>query len=147
MRPVRESIDVPVPREQVYDFLDVLANHEPFMDHMLTDWRYSGTERGVGSKARVTATAVGRSDTIDIETMSADPPAKITERNVGAGGRRIANGTYLLEELSAERTRIVFEYSWQDAPLSERLSAPIVRAGMRRGIARGLQRLAEQLTA
>ena len=29
------SIDVPQPREQVFDFLDVMANHEPFTNHML----------------------------------------------------------------------------------------------------------------
>jgi hypothetical protein len=45
MRPVRVSVDIPQPREEVYDFLDVLSNHEPFTDHMLRDWRYAVSRR------------------------------------------------------------------------------------------------------
>ena len=52
MRPVKVSIDVLHAREQVYDFLDVIANHEPFTNHMMHDWEYSGPDRGVGSEAR-----------------------------------------------------------------------------------------------
>lgn len=130
----------------MFDFLEVTASHQQFMDHMLTDWEYSGPDRGIGAKARVKTRAGGRTDIIDIETVAAEPPAKIVEQNVGAGGRRIANGTYLLEDIPGDGTRVTFEYVWKQAPLSERLAAPIVRRLMRRGIQRGLQRLAEQLT-
>ncbi len=147
MKPVRVSTDVPQPREAVFDFLDVMANHEPFTNHILTQWEYSGPEKGVGSKARVKVKAAGRVDTIDIEVMSATRPAKIVEQNVGAGGRRVANGTYYLEDLPGGGTRVIFEYSWQRAPLSERLSAPIVRSVMRRANERAMERLAEQLAA
>ena len=147
MKPVLTSIDVPNPREQVFDFLDVMANHEPFTDHMLKQWEYSGPDRGVGSKARVQVSAAGRTETVDIEVVSAERPQKIVERNVGLGGRRIGNGTYVLEELPQGGTRINFEYSWQQAPLSERLAAPVVRGILRRGNERAMQRLAEQLPA
>jgi Polyketide cyclase / dehydrase and lipid transport len=147
MQPVRVSIDVPTPREEVFDFLDVMANHEPFTNHMLSDWEYSGPARGVGSRARVMAKAAGKTDVIDIEVVSAEPPLKIVEQNVGAHGRRRANGTYMLEELPGGETRIVFEYSWQEAPMSERLAAPLIRAFLRRGNQRVMERLAEQLAA
>jgi carbon monoxide dehydrogenase subunit G len=145
MKPVSVTIEVPYPPEDVYDFLDVMANHEPFTNHMLRDWEYSGPDRGVGSKARVKAVAAGRSDTVDIEVVSGERPNKIVERNVGAGGRRVANGTYILEAVPSGGTRIVFEYAWQRAPLSERLASPLVRAVLRRGNERAMQRLAEQL--
>jgi carbon monoxide dehydrogenase subunit G len=145
MKPVYVTIEVPYPPEDVYDFLDVMANHEPFTNHMLRDWEYSGPDRGVGSKARVKAVAAGRSDTVDIEVVSGERPNKIVERNVGAGGRRVANGTYILEAVPSGGTRIVFEYAWQRAPLSERLASPLVRAVLRRGNERAMQRLAEQL--
>jgi carbon monoxide dehydrogenase subunit G len=145
MKPVRVSIDVPQPREQVYDFLDVMSNHEPFTDHILKHWRYSGPERGIGSRAQVQVTTGGRTDTIDIEVVSARRPETIVERNVGARGKRIANGTYVLEQLADGGTRIVFEYSWQQAPLSERVASPLVRGVLRRGNERAMQRLAEQL--
>jgi Polyketide cyclase / dehydrase and lipid transport len=147
IRPVRVSVDVPDSREDVYDFLDVMANHEPFTNHILRDWEYSGPDRGIGSKARVHVTTAGRTDVVDIEVISGECPTKIVEQNVGAGGRRIANGTYTLEELPSGGTRIVFEYSWKQAPLSERLGAPMVRSILRRANERAMQRLAEQLEA
>jgi hypothetical protein len=147
MRPVKVSVEVENAREQVYDFLDVMANHEPFCDHMLVDWEYSGPERGVGSKARVRATLGGTSDVIDMEVVSAQAPEEIVERNVGAKGRRVGNGTYMLEELPGGGTRIRFEYTWRQAPLRERLAAPLVRAIMRRGDELAMRRLAEQLAA
>jgi len=136
---------VPEPREEVYDFLDVMANHEPFTDHVLLDWEYSGPDRGVGSKARVKVKAGGRTDTVDIEVVSARRPATIVERNTGAGGRRVATGTYTLEETPGAGTRIVFEYAWQQAPLSERLAAPLLRRMLRGVNERAMRRLAEQL--
>jgi hypothetical protein len=35
------SVDVPNPREHVYDFLDLMANNERFTDHFMRDWQYS----------------------------------------------------------------------------------------------------------
>jgi carbon monoxide dehydrogenase subunit G len=145
MKPVRVSIDVPQPREQVYDFLDVMANHEPFTNHILQDWHYSGPERGVGSKARVTVKAAGRNETVDMEVIAAEAPRSIVEQNVGAGGRRVATGTYTLESLPDGGTRVVFEYAWKTAPLGERLAAPLVRSILARGNQRAMERLAEQL--
>jgi hypothetical protein len=140
------SIDVPHPREQVYDFLDVIANHEPFTDHMMRCWEYSGSDRGVGSKARVRVdVGGGRTDLVEIETIAAERPARIVEQNISAGGRRVANGTYALEVLAGGRTRVTFEYAWQRAPRIERLVAPLERGAMRRRVERAMERLAEQL--
>ena len=147
IRPVEVTVDVPQPREAVYDFLDVMANHESFTDHALRDWTCTGPARGVGSKAAVTSVAGGRPDRIEIEVVSASAPETIVERNIGAGGRRVGNGTYRLEGLPGGGTRIRFEYSWSEAPLSERLMAPLARAVLRRVNARAMERLAEQLAA
>jgi Polyketide cyclase / dehydrase and lipid transport len=147
MKPIQVSIDVPTPREDVYDFLDVMANHEPFTNHMLVDWQYAGPDRGVGSKARVRTKLGGPSETVEIEVVSAHAPETIVERNLSAGGKRIGNGTYTLSELPNGGTQIVFEYSWQQAPLRDRIAAPLVRSIMRRGNERAMHRLAEQLAA
>lgn len=146
MRPIRVSIDVPQPRDDVYNFLDVLANHQLFTDHMMRDWLFEGPERGVGGRVRVNAVMGGRSEPVEVEVIEAEPPVRNVERNVGAGGRRVATGTYTLDQLPAGAgTRINFEYAWQRAPLSERLAAPLVRRIMRRALERALQRLAQQL--
>jgi Polyketide cyclase / dehydrase and lipid transport len=147
MQPVSVRVEVPQPRELVFDFLDVMANHEQFTDHMLRDWEYSGPPTGVGSKARVKVTVAGQTDTIDMEVVDAERPAKIVEQNVGAGGRRRAHGTYTLVGLPSGGTRIEFEYRWLEAPLIERLFAPVARGVLRRGNQRAMERLAEMLAA
>jgi Polyketide cyclase / dehydrase and lipid transport len=147
MKPVTVTIDVPQSRDDVFDFLDVTANHELFTDHVLRDWEYSGPPSGVGSKARFKAVLGGRADTVDMEVVDATRPAKIIEQNIGAGGRRKANGTYTLSELPDGGTRIEFEYRWQAAPFSERLFAPLARGMLRRGNERAMERLAETLAA
>ena len=87
MKPVLTSTDVPNPREQVFDFLDVMANHEPFTNHMLKQWEYSGPDRGIGSKARV-AGQRGRPDRDRRHRGRVAPSARrqIVERNVGPAG-------------------------------------------------------------
>jgi hypothetical protein len=145
MLPVSVSIDVPQQREDVYSFIDVLANHERFTDHMLVDWSCSGPDRGVGAKAHVNSKAGGRKVPIDIEVIAADAPARSVERNVSANGKRVGRGTFELAELPAGGTRITFTYSWDRAPRGDRLLAPIARSILRRGNQRSLERLAEQL--
>ncbi len=145
MKPVQVTIDVPYPREHVFDFLDVMSNHEPFTNHMLQDWEYSGPGRGIGSKARVTVKAGGRTEKVEIEVIAAERPRSIVEQNLSAGGKRIGTGTYTLDELPDGRTRIAFEYAWRRPLISDRVAAPLVRAILRRGNQRAMERLAEQL--
>ncbi|MCL7366662.1 MULTISPECIES: SRPBCC family protein [Streptomyces] len=146
MKPVTVSIGVPQTPEQVYDFLDVLAHHERFTDHYLSDWRCGGPARGVGSRVTVTASLGGTKTDVAIEVVEADAPRRIVERNVSAGGRRLAHGTYVLEPLRAGGTRVSFTYAWVRAPLPDRLLAPVVRATMRRGNRTAMRRLAAELS-
>lgn len=140
-------MDVPIPRTEVYDFLDVMANHQPFTDHMLVDWSYDGPPRGVGSKATVNSKLGGRKEPVAIEVVAAEAPSRIVERNVSAGGKRTASGTYDLTDLPSGGTRITFTYAWDTAPLPDRLLAPLVRATLRKGNMKAMTRLAEQLPA
>src|SRR3954464_3094854 len=70
--PVTVFIDVPQPRRDVYAFLDVMANHEQFTDHMLVGWQVSGPAAGVGAKAAVTAKFGAMSDHAEIEVVEAE---------------------------------------------------------------------------
>ncbi|MEV8565541.1 SRPBCC family protein [Streptomyces sp. NPDC051322] len=145
MKSVTVSIHVPQTPEQVYDFLDVMAHHERFTNHYLTDWRYSGPALGVGSCATVTATLGGTKTDVTIEVVEADVPRRIVERNVSAAGRRLAHGTYALEPLRTGGTQVSFTYRWVHAPLAERLLAPAVRTMMRRANRTAMRRLATEL--
>jgi hypothetical protein len=144
-RPISVSVDVPRARTDVYAFLDVMANHEPFTDHMLVDWEYSGPPSGVGAKARVRSSFGALSDTADIEVVAAEAPARIVERNVSAKGRRVATGTYELADLPTGGTRVQFTYAWEKAPLPDRVLSPLVRGVLRRGNAKAMTRLAQRL--
>ncbi|WEB45151.1 MULTISPECIES: SRPBCC family protein [Streptomyces] len=145
MKSVTVSIDVPQTPAQVYDFLDVMAHHERFTDHYLTDWRYDGPGRGIGSRATVTAALGGVKSDVIIEVVEAEAPRRIVERNISAAGRRLAHGTYTIEPLSTGGSRISFTYAWTRAPLAERLLAPAVRATMRRANHTVMRRLAAEL--
>lgn len=147
MKPVTVSAEVPKPRQEVYEFLDVLANHEGFLDHWLVDWKLSGPKRGVGAKARARANTVGSQDWTEFEVVEAEPPARIVEQGVGADGKRRTRGTYRLEELADGGTRISFELAWLQASRSERLVPPLIRAFVRRVNAKSMRRLAKQLSA
>ncbi|MGP3775710.1 SRPBCC family protein [Streptomyces sp. SDT5-1] len=145
MKPVIVSIDVPQTAEEVYDFLDVMAHHERFTDHYLTDWRYGGPDRGVGSRATVLAALAGTKADVSIEVVEAEAPRLIVERNVSAAGRRLAQGTYTLDRLPSGSTRVTFTYTWLRAPLADRLLAPVVRLVMRRANDTAMRRLAAEL--
>ncbi len=145
IKPVTVSIDVPHEIDVVFEFLDVMANHEPFNDHLMSDWELSGPERGVGSRARVRARALGVTDIVDIEVIEAEAPTKIVELNVAAKAKRTGQGTYSLSPLASGGTRISFEYQWIVAPLLDRLTKPMARAYIRRNNTTAMRRLAEQL--
>ncbi|RKN43772.1 SRPBCC family protein [Streptomyces hoynatensis] len=145
MRAVIVSIDVPQEPEPVYEFLDVMANHELFTDHYLTHWRGEGPGRGVGSRATVTAALGGAKAEVGIEVIDAERPWRIVEENTSAGGRRLARGTYRIEPLPTGGSRVSFEYAWLRAPLADRLLAPLVRATIRRANTVAMRRLAAEL--
>lgn len=145
--PVTVSIDVPQPRAAVFDFLDVMANHEGFNDHLMRDWELSGPDRGVGSRARVHTKALGVADVVDIEVTEVDAPERIVERNVATKAGRTAQGTYTLAELPSGGTRVTFEFRWIVAPLADKLTGPLARAFIRRNNTTAMRRLAEQLAS
>jgi hypothetical protein len=144
---VTVSIDVPQPRADVYAYLDVMANHEQFTDHMLTDWRVSGPPTGIGSKAVVTAKAGGMSDRVEFEVIEAEQDVMIKERNKARGGKRVGTGTYVLSDTPDGGTHIEFTYAFEQVPAMERPLLPLMRSMLRKGNERAMTRLAERLAA
>ena len=145
IRPVTVSIDVPHEVEKVFDFLDLMANHEPFNDHLMRDWELSGPARGVGSSARVHTRALGMSDIVEIEVIDSEAPTRIVEVNVAAKAKRTGQGTYTLSPLPGGGTHIAFEYRWLVTPAIDRLTKPLARAYIKRNNTTAMRRLAAQL--
>jgi uncharacterized protein YndB with AHSA1/START domain len=145
MKPVTVTVDVPNSREGVYQFLDVLANHESFTDHLMVDWQYTGPRAGVGAKANARVKAVSSNENVHIEVIEAEPPRRIVEESLSAGGKRRTRGTYTLAELPEGGTRIAFELAWLEAPRNERMTAPLMRAFMHRANNKAMRRLGKLL--
>jgi hypothetical protein len=143
--PVTISVDVPQRRSDVYAFLDVMANHESFTDHMLTDWKVFGPPAGIGSKATVTSTLGGMTNHVEFEEIEDEPGRMIRERNVAAKGKRVGTGTYVLSDLPDGGTHVEFTYAFERIPAHERPLGPLMRSILRKGNARALERLKEQL--
>jgi uncharacterized protein YndB with AHSA1/START domain len=147
MKPITVSTTVPQPREEVYAFLDVLGNHEPFTNHMLVDWTLSGPRTGVGAKARMRSNTPGPKQWADMEVIDATPGERIVEQAVGAKGRRRTEGTYTLRDAPDGGTDVRFEFRYLEAPASERLMMPLLRSYLQRGNQKAMERLHETLTA
>jgi uncharacterized protein YndB with AHSA1/START domain len=145
MKPVRVEVTVAKPPAEVFQFLDLLANHEQFLDHYLVDWKFSGPQAGVGAKARARVDAPGSQDHFEFEVTESERPRRIVEQGVSSGGKRRTQGTYRLEELPDGGTRIEFELSFLQLPRSERLAPPLTRAFARRVNAKAMRRLVRQL--
>lgn len=147
MNPVTVNVTVARERREVFDYLDVLANHEAFTDHLLKDWNCSGPARGVGAKVSAVVTTPAANERVEIEVVESDPPSRIVEQQVSARGKRRTSGTYRLEATADGGTLVSFELSWEQAPRLERLGAPLTRAFMRRANGKAMSRLAKQLAA
>ena len=148
MKPVIATAQIPARLPVLFEKLQSLGDHEEFTNHMLVDWELSGPKRGVGAKARVHTTGMGPSDTGDIEIVDVDEHEwRITERAVGAGGRRQTTGEYALFPLSEELTEVRFTLRFDELPARERVMAPLLRRIVHRANHRALDRLAAQFTA
>ena len=99
----------------------------------------------MGAKARARVRAPGSNENVHIEVIEADPPRRIVEESLSAGGKRRTHGTYTLTDLPEGGTRIAFELAWLEAPRNERMTAPMIRAFMRRANGKAIHRLGKLL--
>jgi hypothetical protein len=147
MKTITAGTTVDRPRDEVYAFLDVLANHVPFNDHYMADAQLSGPATGPGGRMRARILAPGRSEWFDLETVEAREPELLVERTVAAGGKRRTRGTYRLDEAGPDATRVTFELVTEAAPAYEKPFAPFARRWMVKQLDRAMARLKQQIEA
>jgi uncharacterized protein YndB with AHSA1/START domain len=143
--PVTVSVEVARPRAEVFDVVDVAANHEKWMDHLFKDWRFEGPRRGVGAITKAQVNAPSAREAVTIEVVESVAPERIVEEGENAHGKRRTRGTYRFVELDGGRTRIEFELEWLKTPRSERLLPFVSGAFMRRANGKAMKRLAALL--
>jgi hypothetical protein len=145
--PVTVAVEVARSRQEAFDYVDVAANHERWMDHLFKNWRFEGPPRGVGAITKAQVDAPGARETVSFEVVESAAPERIVEEGEGAHGKRRTRGTYRFVELDRGRTRIEFELAWLKTPGSERIAPFVARAFMRRANGKGMKRLAALLEA
>jgi uncharacterized protein YndB with AHSA1/START domain len=143
--PVTVTVEVARPRQEVFDFVDVLANREGWMDHLYKHWTFEGPTRGVGGIAKAQVDAPSARERVTLEVVEATAPERIVEEVESAHGKRKTRSTYRFVEVGDGQTRIEFQFEWLETPRSERIAGPVSRAFMGRAQSKSLKKLAAQL--
>ena len=147
MDPVSVSIVISAPREQVFDYLQDIANHAEFTDHYLVDWhltRIDSVGRGAGARFRVKAPG-NRFSWADVTFAEVDRPHRIVEvGRTGKNNRIRTLGTYELSPAAGGATRVEFTLQTVPATLADRL---VEGLGARRWTKRKNERAMKRLRA
>jgi uncharacterized protein YndB with AHSA1/START domain len=142
---VTVSIIVSSPREQVFDYLQDIANHPEFTDHYLVDWhltRVDSVGRGAGARFRVKAPG-SRFSWGDVTFTEVERPHRIVEvGRTGKNNRIRTLGVYDLAPAAAGSTRVRFTLQTIPATLADRLMEGL---GARRWLRRKNQRAMHRL--
>jgi uncharacterized protein YndB with AHSA1/START domain len=143
--PVTVSVEVARPRQEVFDYVDVLANHEHWMGLLYKNWTFEGPRRGVGAIAKAQVDAPAARERVTFEVVESTAPERIVEAGESAHGKRETRGTYRFTELEGGGTRIEFELAWAKAPRTERIAPFVSRAFMHRALGKSMKTLAALL--
>jgi uncharacterized protein YndB with AHSA1/START domain len=143
--PVTVSIIIDAPREQVFDYLQDVANHSEFTDHYMVDWhltRIDSIGRGAGARFRVKAPRT-RFGWGDLTFSEVDRPYRIVEvGRLGKGNRIRSLGVYELAAAAAGTTRVSFTLQTVPVMLSDRIMESLGQRGwIKRQNTRALRRL------
>jgi uncharacterized protein YndB with AHSA1/START domain len=130
MEPVTLTTTIAKPREDVFEYLADVANHQEFTDHCLVDWHLTREDsygRGAGARFRVKS-RFDRFSYGDLTLTDVDPPQRIV--GTGRGGRfnRIGTRTeWRLDDAGDGRTNVTFVTQTEPATQSDRLMEKLLR--------------------
>jgi uncharacterized protein YndB with AHSA1/START domain len=143
--PVTVSTVISAPREQVFDYLQDIANHSEFSDHYLVDWhltRVDSIGRGAGARFRVRMPA-NRFSWGDVTLVDVSRPHRIVEvGRMGKNNRIPTVAVYELSEEASGTTRVRFTLRTEPRTLSDRLMEMLAgRRWARRKAGHAMRRL------
>jgi uncharacterized protein YndB with AHSA1/START domain len=145
MDPVSVSIVVSAPPEEVFDYLNDIANHREFTDHYLVDWHLTRVDSvGVGAGAHFRVKVPGnRYSWAEVTVAEAERPHRIVERGRTGKFNRIRTlGIYELTPVAGGATRVSFTLQTAPATFADRLTESLgARSFMRRKGMRAMRRL------
>jgi uncharacterized protein YndB with AHSA1/START domain len=143
--PFTVSVNIALPREQVFEYLADIANHAEFTDHYLVDWRLTRVEsygQGAGARFRVKA-PFNRFAWADMTFAELQPPRKLVERGRGGKFNRIKMiGTYEISEPHPGISRVDYTYETDAHVLSDSIAENLGgRSWAKRKAKKSLKRL------
>ena len=145
MHPVTVSTVISAPREQVFDYLQDIANHPQFTDHYLVDWHLTREDSvGLGAGARFRVKAPGnRFSWGDSTFTEVTAPQRIVETGRTGKANRIRTlGIYELSPAPGGATRVQFRLETEARVLSDRLMEALGgRSWLKRKNVKAMRRL------
>jgi uncharacterized protein YndB with AHSA1/START domain len=145
MDPVTANVLIDRPREEVFDYLADIANHQEFSDHYLKEWRLTRVNsvgRGAGARFKIDA-PLDRFGWGDMTFIDVQRPHKIVA--AGRSGKFNRNKTWTTWTLSpsghATKVEVTTEAEVNMAT-DKFLNAVLRRRGwLKRGLRKGLRRM------
>jgi uncharacterized protein YndB with AHSA1/START domain len=145
VHPLTVSTVISAPREQVFAYLQDIANHAEFTDHYLVDWHLTREDSvGPGAGARFRVKAPGnRFSWADSTFSEVSAPHRIVEvGRTGKANRIRTLGVYELSAAPGGATRVQFTLQTETRVLSDRIMEALGgRAWLRRKNAKAMRRL------
>jgi uncharacterized protein YndB with AHSA1/START domain len=145
MDPVTANVLIDRPREEVFDYLADIANHQEFSDHYLKEWRLTRVDsvgRGAGARFKIDA-PLDRFGWGDMTFIDVQRPHKIVA--AGRSGKFNRNKTWTTWTLSpsghATKVEVTTEAEVNMAT-DKFLNTVLRRRGwLKRGLRKGLRRM------
>jgi uncharacterized protein YndB with AHSA1/START domain len=145
MDPVTASVKIGRPREEVFEYLADIANHQEFSDHYLKQWRLTRVDsygRGAGARFKIDA-PLDRFGWGDMTFIEVHRPYKIVA--AGRSGKFNRNKTWTTWTLSpsGHATEVEVTTEAETTLLTDKFLELALRrrAWMRRGLRKGLRRM------
>jgi uncharacterized protein YndB with AHSA1/START domain len=116
MDPVSANVSIDRPREEVFDYLADIANHQEFSDHYLKEWRLTRVDsygRGAGARFRVDA-PLDRFGWGDMTFVEFEPPYRIAA--AGRSGKFNRNKTWTEWKLEPQGNATRVEVTSESEP-------------------------------
>jgi len=142
--PIRNSVIVERPREEVFEYLADVANHAEFSDHYLEQFRLTREDsygKGAGARFRVPA-PLNRFSWADVTIVDLDPPRRLVLAGRTGKYNRIRLLTdYVLEQGPGGGTRVTLVTETIPKYPSDRIMEAIGKGWLKRKQRKALRRL------
>ena len=145
MDPVTANVLIDRPREEVFDYLADIANHQEFSDHYLKEWRLTRVDsvgRGAGARFKIDA-PLDRFGWGDMTFIDVQRPHRIVA--AGRAGKFNRNKTWTTWTLSPSGNATQVEVTTEaevNMATDKFLNTVLRRRGwLKRGLRKGLRRM------